>query len=230
MGEGADVVELCVQDDRQVEDCADLLLPAMKPGAVILVHSTVRPSTVVELGERAAARGVAVLDAALARVGAVKEGPFVLCMMGGDEAVAARVEDVLDAFSTKTLHVGPLGSAMALKICNNLVSMTAVMVSLEAVRLAEAAGVPRDKLMAVMEGNGILTPYARYVVGAWGQAGDATQAAMKAVVDVGEKDLRLAEALADAAGVAAPLAAFVRASIRPEFEAMTGAPALGRAV
>ena len=225
VGKGADVVALCVKDDRQVEDCAALLLPAMETGAVMLVHSTVRPSTMIALGERAAARGVTVLDAALARTGPAKDGPFVLCMTGGDEAAAARVQSVLDTYSITTLHVGPLGSAMALKICSNLVSMCSVMVSLEAVSIAESGGVPVAILLDVMRANGILTPYAQYVIGARSEAASSTQAAMEAVGEVGEKDLRLAEALAAGANAEAPITSFVRARVKDEIDKMIKAAA-----
>lgn len=87
-----------------------------------------------------------------------KDGPFVFCMTGGEESVAARVQVVLNAFSTNTMHIGPLGSAMALKICNNLVSWCGIMLGIEVANVAEASGVPMDKLLTVMKRNGNLTP------------------------------------------------------------------------
>src|SRR3546814_8107541 len=81
----------------------------------------------------------AMTDAPVTRTEMGKDGPFVFCMLGGDEAVKDRVQQVLDAFSTNTMHVGPLGSAMALKICNNLVSWCEIMLGLECVDIAEAA-------------------------------------------------------------------------------------------
>src|SRR5690606_7842619 len=102
------------------------------------------------IAERAAAVGVEVIDAPVTRTEMTKDGPFVFCMTGGDEALAARVQPVLDAFSTNTMHIGPLGSAMALKICNNLVSWCGIMLGIEVADVAEASGVPMDKLLTVM--------------------------------------------------------------------------------
>src|SRR3546814_5516836 len=76
-------------------------------------------ATAQAIAQRAAERGIAMMDAPVTRTEMGKDGPFVFCMLGGDEAVKDRVQQVLDAFSTNTMHVGPLGSAMALKICNN---------------------------------------------------------------------------------------------------------------
>ena len=66
VGEDADVVGICVQDDNQVLQCVDPLLPAMKPGSVLLIHSTVKPATIIAIAERAAASGITVLDSAAA--------------------------------------------------------------------------------------------------------------------------------------------------------------------
>ena len=160
-----EVVGICVQDDKQVNACIDELLPAMQAGSVILIHSTVRPATVIAIAERAAAQGIDVIDAPVTRTEMGNDGPFVFCMQGGDEAVKTRVQQVLDAFSTNTLHVGPLGSAMALKICNNLVSWCEIMLGLEAVDLAEAAGVPIEKLLTVMQRNGVMSPPMKGFIG-----------------------------------------------------------------
>ena len=45
LGASADIVGICVRDDAQVTDCIDALLPALQPGAIILIHSTIRFSS-----------------------------------------------------------------------------------------------------------------------------------------------------------------------------------------
>ena len=151
----------------------------------------------------------------MTRTERVATGPFVFCMTGGDEAIAAKVKGVLDAFSTNTIHVGPLGSAMALKICNNLVSWCNIMVGIEAANVAEAAGVPIDKLMAVMTRNGNLTPPTQGFLEFRNNPGDdAKRAFFASQAGIGEKDLSLAEALASGADAAAPITSAARAILR----------------
>lgn len=211
----ADVVGICVQDDAQVLSCAEQLVPAMKSGAILMVHSTVKPSTMIAVGAQAQERGVTVLDASVTRTVMTKEGPFVFCMTGGDEAAVARARPVIDAYATDTLHVGALGSAMALKICNNLASWSAIMIGLEAFDLAEAAGVPLDKLLTVMKRNGVLTPPAQSFVAFRNEGGDDVMRGVMATQSgIGEKDLRLAEGLAADAGAQVPIAASIRAFVR----------------
>ncbi len=210
-----DVVGLCVQDDKQVTECCDELIPAMKPGSVILVHSTVRPATAKALAERAAAGGVELMDAAVTRTEMTNDGPFVFCMLGGDEATMMRVQPALDAYSTNTMLVGPLGSAMGLKICNNLVSWCQIMLGLEAMDMAEAAGVPMDKLIAVMQRNGVMTPPMNGFIGFRNNPGDQSRRDLMAVqAGIGEKDLTLAFELGEAVGKPSAIGANVKATVK----------------
>lgn len=217
----ADVVALCVRDDAQVLDCVNDVLPAMKPGAVLMIHSTVAPATARAIAARGAERSVAVLDAPVTRTEMTKDGPFVFCMTGGDEAVAARVRPVIDAYATDTLHIGATGSAMALKICNNLVSWCEIMIGLETVKVAQAAGVPVDKLMTIMGRNGVMTPPMRGFIGFLTDPGDADRRAFFASqAGIGVKDLSLAESVARDAGAQAAVAGFVRQRIEGELLAI----------
>ena len=210
-----DVVGLCVQDDKQVTECCDELIPAMKPGSVILVHSTIRPATAKALAERAAAGGVELMDAAVTRTEMTNDGPFVFCMLVGDEATMMRVQPVLDAYSTNTMLVGPLGSAMGLKICNNLVSWCQIMLGLEAMDMAEAAGVPMDKLIAVMQRNGVMTPPMNGFIGFRNNPGDQGRRDLMAVqAGIGEKDLALALELGEAVGKPSAIGANVKATVK----------------
>lgn len=216
-GRDSDVVGVCVRDDAQVNECAAALVPAMASGSILLIHSTVRPATVTRIAEQAAARGVHVLDAPVTRTEMTKDGPFVFCMTGGDETLAQRVQPVLNAFATNTLHIGPLGSAMALKISNNLISWCEIMIGLEAVDMAEAAGVPGDKLLTVMKRNGVMTPPMKGFIEFRNNPGDQSRRSfMASQAGIGEKDLQLAEALAEGAGTSVPITSHVRAMLRQQ--------------
>ncbi|ALR20582.1 NAD(P)-dependent oxidoreductase [Sphingobium baderi] len=221
VGQDADVVGICVRDDAQVLECVDALLPAMKRGAILLIHSTIKPKTAQNIAERAAAVGVEVIDAPVTRTEMTKDGPFVFCMTGGDEALAARVQPVLDAFSTNTMHIGPLGSAMALKICNNLVSWCGIMLGIEVADVAEASGVPMDKLLTVMKRNGNLTPPMAGFVDFRNNPGDAARRAFFASqAGIGEKDLSLAEELAASANAASPLTSHSKTLVKKKLLAI----------
>ena len=78
VGENADLVGICVPEDKHVFAVVEGdagLLAGLKPGSIILVHSTVLPDTIDAVAAAAAERGVAVLDA---------------CVTGGAIRAAAR--------------------------------------------------------------------------------------------------------------------------------------------
>ena len=157
-GTDADVVGVCVRTNT-VGDCVDALLPVMKRGSVLMIHSTVSPDTVKAAAKRAEPYAITVIDAPVTVTrydGA--DAPFVCMMVGGADAADERTKPLLEACATDVVQVGPLGSAMSLKIINNLVSLVQIIVAEEAFRLAALSGVPAEALEAVMKGNGALTP------------------------------------------------------------------------
>lgn len=221
VGKDADVVGICVRDDTQVLECANALLPVMKLGSVLMIHSTIRPKSALDIHERASERGIAVIDAPVSRTERTSEGPFVFCMTGGDEAVVARARDVIGAFATNTIHVGPLGSAMALKIANNLVAWCGIVLGIEAASIAEAAGVPLDKLLTVMGRNGNLSPAMRGFLELREQSGtDELRAFVASQAGIGEKDLSLAEELAASTGTESVVTTHVRKLLRGVMQAI----------
>lgn len=215
VGANSDSVGICVQNDEQVLACVEPLLSSMKPGSVLMIHSTVKPETAKDVAARTAERGIVTLDAPVTRTETTKEGPFVFCMVGGDEAVMQRVQPVLDAFSTNTMHVGPLGSAMALKICNNLVAWGEILLGIEAVEIAQAAGVPLDKLMTVMNRNGNMSPPMQGFINFLRDRGsDTMRDLIRVQAGIGQKDLALAEQLAEQVGQQPRIAGHMRGFVK----------------
>jgi 3-hydroxyisobutyrate dehydrogenase len=217
VGATSDCVGVCVQDDRQVNECVAQLLPAMKSDSVLLIHSTVRPATVRDIAHRAGGRGIKVMDSPVTRTEMTSDGPFVFSMLGGEEDLMKRVEPVLNAYSTNIMHVGPLGSAMALKICNNLISWCEIMLGVEAAQVAEAASIPLDKLVTVMTRNGVLSPPMKAFIDFRSNPGTREQRDTMAVqARIGEKDLTLASELAAEVAAPSPITSFVRDRVRQD--------------
>lgn len=208
LGRSADVVGVCVRDDAQVRETLegpDGLLANMRPGTIVLVHSTVSPETVHALAAQAAARGIELLDAAVSRTRMNASGPFVAVMAGGDAAALERARPVLDAYATDVFHAGPVGAGVAMKIVNNLVTWSGIVTAAQAFRLAAAGGVDLAVLQALMSANGNLTPVtkafsARFTGAATDRAFQQSQAG------IGDKDLQLAAEFARAVGADVPVA------------------------
>jgi 3-hydroxyisobutyrate dehydrogenase-like beta-hydroxyacid dehydrogenase len=213
-GAGADVVGVCVRTGEQVGECADALLPVMREGSMLMIHSTISPDLVLSLAREGAARGVEVIDApvTVTRYGVVADGPFVCTMIGADEKATERVRPLLDAYATEAVHVGRLGAGMSLKIINNLVTLVQITVAEEAFRLAALAGVPADALTRVTTQNGALTPTMKVIAARAGAppADRETYDAREVQARNGVKDLALAEALAHSLDTPSGAASFAR--------------------
>jgi 3-hydroxyisobutyrate dehydrogenase len=220
VGRHAEIVGVCVRDDQQVREVLEGdggLLASMSAGSVILIHSTIRPDTVVDLAANASRRGVTVIDAPVTRTVMQAGGPFVFTMTGGADEITERVRPVLEVFSTDIIHVGKLGAAMVLKICNNLVTWIELLIARQAFTLAAAGGVSTEKLATVMKRNGALTPsMAAMVEGAKRAQGSEEQrrAFLESQGRIGEKDLELAIELGAALSVPVPTAIHAREFVK----------------
>jgi 3-hydroxyisobutyrate dehydrogenase len=63
LGEQCHHVGICVVNDRDVLSITDQLIPVMKPGSRIAVHSTILPDTCTRLEAQCADRGLQFIDA-----------------------------------------------------------------------------------------------------------------------------------------------------------------------
>ncbi|MBA2955513.1 NAD-binding protein [Nocardioides sp. MAH-18] len=198
----ADVVCVMVRDDEQVRSVA----ADVGPGTVLVVHSTVAPSTPAEL----AAQGLTVLDAPVSggAMGAA-DGTLAIMVGGADDAVAA-ARPALDAMSSYVVHAGPLGAGTRMKLARNLMHFVAFTAATEAQRLAEASGLDIVELGRVVRHTDAITGGPGAIMHRDTTAplapDDFWYGVFEHVVALGEKDLAFAIELADEQGVDVPLA------------------------
>jgi len=144
------VVSIVVVSDRQVNDVGPRIVDAAEPETTVLIHSTVRPSTAVALGERGSAKGVAVLDVAVNGGNEKADLGKLTLMIGGDTDAVARCRPVFEAIGEHVFHIGPLGSGLVGKLVNNLIAIGSYSLQLEAVELAAAYGIDEDTVATVV--------------------------------------------------------------------------------
>ncbi|MET0271284.1 MAG: NAD(P)-binding domain-containing protein [Sphingomonas sp.] len=150
MGARADHVGVCVVDDAGVRAVCGELLPAMRPGSRLVIHSTVHPDTCTTLAEQARARGVALIDAPVSGGGPGAAAGTLTVMVGGaaDDVAAAR--PVFETFGKLIAHLGGVGAGQYAKLVNNAL-MAANMASADAALGAGAAlGLDRAALVALV--------------------------------------------------------------------------------
>ena len=220
LGEKADVVLVAVVTDAQalaVLDGGEGALVRARPGTVVVVLSTLAPSTLARIAELARARQVEVVDCGVSGGPAAAGRGELVAMVGGDEEVVARIGPVLEAFSSTVVPMGPLGAGLRAKLARNLVQYGSWLAAYEAQRLAEAAGIELAKLAAVIRASdrmigGASTLMFRTTAAPFGPADDAgLVGAMQSAAALAHKDLRAALELGDTLGVPLPLAAMTDA-------------------
>lgn len=155
LAERSDIVLLAVVDDAQVE--ATLLdggvLDALASGAVIVVHSTIHPSTCRRLAALAIERGIGFLDAPISGGANGAEAGTLAIMVGGDDAALAGCRDVLDAMAANVFHVGGTGMGEVAKITNNVVLAVVLQGTLEGLRLAKWSGVDESTMLEILRAS-----------------------------------------------------------------------------
>lgn len=209
---GASVVFAMLADDAALR--AALLGPsgavaAMDPGAVLVEMSTVSPGVSADLAEACATRGVGYLRAPVSGSVAFAEGAKLTVLASGPAEVHASVLPLLQAFSTRQVHVGPGCEARVMKLSlNMMVGLTAAVMG-EALAFGEKNGLTREVMLEVIGASAVASPLVAYKL-AMLRARDYTPAFE---VRMMAKDFDLALGVAHGSGVPMPMTAQVREGI-----------------
>jgi hypothetical protein len=150
-----DIVVLCVTGSPQVDQVVNGphgLASAGKP-LLIVDCSTSNPSLTVSLAATLKEQQITLIDAPLARTPKeAKEGTLDV-MVGGPADAIARARPVLEAFSARIIHTGPVGSGHTMKLLNNFVSMGYSAIYSEALTLGAKAGLTPQVFDSVIRGS-----------------------------------------------------------------------------
>lgn len=147
----ADVVLLSLPTAQVVETVvcgSDGVLANARNGQLLIDTSTSEPSTTRRLAIQLAEVGVAMIDAPVSGGPKGAATGTMGMLLGGETTDIARAESVLDALSAKKVHIGPVSAGHVAKIANNLLCAAQLVSNAEVVRMAAAAGVDPEKLIA----------------------------------------------------------------------------------
>lgn len=149
----AAVVALYLKDGVATREVVGGISGELQAGQILLSHSTLDLETTRWLQEIAKERGCQFLDAPFtgSKVAAGK-GQLVY-YIGGDPALAERLEPLLSVSSKSRVHCGPVGAATVVKLATNLISACTVQAMAEALAITTGHGVSADCLVQAVEGN-----------------------------------------------------------------------------
>ena len=149
----AEHVGVCVVDDAGVQEVCTALIAAMRPGTRIAVHSTVHPRTVIEIARRAAARGVAVIDAPVSGGGPAAAYRTLTVMTGGDEQVLEDARKIFETFAGLIVRVGDVGAGQTAKLINNALMAVHVAAAHHALAAGTALKLDRAALCELVKAS-----------------------------------------------------------------------------
>jgi 3-hydroxyisobutyrate dehydrogenase len=146
----SDVIALCVTADADVLNTVDALAPHVRPGTIVIDHSTVAPDTAKEAARRLQAVSAYFLDAPVSGgVEGARNGKLSI-MVGGDAAVLEQARPVLEAYALRITHLGDVGAGQATKAVNQVLVAGIAQAVCEGLALGEALGLDPERLIPTL--------------------------------------------------------------------------------
>ena len=152
----AEVVWICVSDTAAVEQV--LFGPqgvekSLRPGMLVVDSSTILPSASKQFAERLRAKGADFVDAPItgSKIGA-EQGTLVF-IVGGREESVKKLEPLFGVMGKQYIRVGEQGLGESAKIGMNLMIALIYEGFAEALTLTTKLGVPREKLVELVQAS-----------------------------------------------------------------------------
>jgi len=222
----SDVIIIMVANDAQVrqvvsESTGILSGAEAAHRPLVIIMSTVLPQTLKDVAVLLAKKDIRVVEAPVSG-GAVKAASGSLTIMtGGESEDVDAVSQVLSALGNSRFHCGPLGSAVTVKILNNIVGLTNTFLMIEVSKMALMLGMDIAWLARVMEsssGRNVATRDYEEQRQFYRITGKDL-GTLKSIVDICRKDFELARSLARELEVPTPiLDAVTRANSEVPYE------------
>ena len=188
-----DAVVSCLYDDAQVLDVLPEVVREMAPGAVVVSHTTGRPETLSRLAPMGRA---AIVDAAFSGTAEAVRAGRLTVYLGGEPEPVATAREIVGAYADPVLTTGSLGSALRVKLLNNLLFAAISQLTLRGLEAGRALGVEEETLLEALAVSSGGSTAAEYIAARGGP-----DRYVRRVVPYLRKDLAAARDAAAEAGI-----------------------------
>ena len=209
LAKASDIVFLCLTASTDVAEVVSAMKPGLKRGAVVVDCSTGEPTVTERLARELADIGVDYADAPLSRTPKEAWAGTLDCMVGASPQVFARIQPVIATWAAKIVHIGGVGDGHRMKLLNNFLSLGYGALYAEALAMAKKVGISVENFDSVIRGGRMDCGFYQTFMG---YALEGNREAHRFTLSNAYKDMRYAEAMANAAGVATPLASAIKNS------------------
>ena len=150
----SEIVMICVGNDDDVRSVVlgvDGALAGLKPGSVLVDHTTASANLARELSAACNAKNVGFIDAPVSGGQAGAENGALTVMCGcDDQKMFDRVRPVFDAYAKACQRMGDAGAGQLTKMVNQICIAGAVSGLAEALNFAVRAGLDADQVVEVI--------------------------------------------------------------------------------
>jgi len=153
---GVEVVWMCVSDTKAVESVLfgpQGVQDSLAEGMIIVDSSTISPSATRQFAERVRAKGVEYVDAPMTGSKTGAASGTLTFMIGGDEAVIAKLQPLFAAMGKKFFRMGETSKGQAAKLVMNLQIALIYEGFAEALTLATKLGVDVNALVPLIQAS-----------------------------------------------------------------------------
>jgi 3-hydroxyisobutyrate dehydrogenase len=196
----SDIIITCVSDTPDVEAVIlgeDGVIHGAKAGSLVVDMSTISPQVTQTIAAKLAEKDVQMLDAPISGGSEGAANGTLSIMVGGDATQVERTMPAFQAMGKAITHVGANGAGQTVKLVNQILVVGNMLAVGEALLFAQAGGLDLQKTLdAVTQG----------AAGSWMLSNRGPQVIARDwrpgfMVDLQQKDLRLALQAADEMGV-----------------------------
>ncbi|MEX6633719.1 NAD(P)-dependent oxidoreductase [Hyphococcus lacteus] len=150
---GADLVFACLGDDNDVREVIGQAQDQLKPGAIMVDHTTASPTLARELHEQLRAQDIGFVDAPVSGGQAGAENGKLSVMCGGAEEHVEAARLAIESFAARIVHIGPAGHGQLCKAVNQICIAGLVQGLSEGVHFAEQTGIDINKVLEAISGG-----------------------------------------------------------------------------
>jgi 3-hydroxyisobutyrate dehydrogenase-like beta-hydroxyacid dehydrogenase len=140
-----DIVFIIVNTGSQVKDVLvgdKGILEGIRDNQIlkVVVMSTISPMIVKEIASITSYKNLSIIDAPVSGAPIGAQRGTLTFMVGGQADSVEYIRPYLQAMGKQIFHVGPLGSGLAMKLVNNMLSVTSLVVFPEALKIGLKTG------------------------------------------------------------------------------------------
>ena len=156
IAEYSDVIILCIGKDDDVRNVIggkEGLINKLKPGAIIVDHTTTSSDLPIEMNKLLNPLGVQFIDAPISGGQAGAESGQLSIMAGGDKEALAHIEEVINTYAKFSKYMGASGTGQLTKMVNQICIAGLIQALAEGINFSENVGLnSKDVLEVISKG------------------------------------------------------------------------------